>query len=178
VNYRFAVQASNPRTLRRFEQDDRTLFDAIQTVFPIETEFAFIVWNWVYIPITYKYDVCLLIDDIIELLELVLSNDSGRRIIQWPSNTFAGTWAVEWTGDGITLDAQWECVLGEIEAILADRPVVIMTRHDFVSEWKRLLETVAEALSSAGYSTRQISGFARLNALIARIPKRGILYRD
>jgi len=94
MTYRFAIQASNPRFLAHFDAGDASLSDAIQTVFPLEAEYALIVWNWVYIPITYKYDLSLMTEDIIGLIELMMSERSGNQTIQWPSSTFAATWSV------------------------------------------------------------------------------------
>ena len=59
--YRFTIQASSPRVVRRFDQSDQSLADALQTLFPVETEFALLVGNWVYLPLNYKYDWSLIV---------------------------------------------------------------------------------------------------------------------
>jgi len=133
MNYRFAVQASNPRCLAVFDADDQSLSDAIQTVFPLEAEYALIVWNWVYIPLSYKYDVSMMAEDLIDLIESMFSNENGRRTIQWPSNTFMATWSIEWNSETTTVNAEWICVLGETEPILATKPTVVLQTADFIS---------------------------------------------
>src|SRR5882762_374566 len=112
MEYRFVIQASNPRTLSQFDPDDSSLFDAIQTVFPLEAEYALLTWNWVYIPLDYKYDWCLLVDEVISLVECMTSEQSGSRTIHWPSNTFSAVWDVEWADGKVTVNATWKCVLG------------------------------------------------------------------
>lgn len=176
--YRFAVQASNPRSLTAFDTDDQSLSDAIQTVFPLETEYALIVWNWVYIPLSYKYDISMMAEDLIKLIELMFSKESGSRTIQWPSNTFASTWSVEWNNETTTVKAEWDCVLGETEPVLATKPIILLRTADFINEWKRLLETVGEALTAAGYTPEHLVGMRSLNEVIGRISHYGILYRD
>ncbi|MBK9260816.1 MAG: hypothetical protein IPM54_13480 [Polyangiaceae bacterium] len=178
MNYRFAVQASNPRRLTAFDADDQSLSDAIQTVFPLEAEYAVLVWNWIYIPLSYKYDVSLMVDDVIGLIDAVLSNSTGKRVIEWPSNTFSATWNVEWSAETTTIDAQWHSVLGETESILALRPKLVVATVDFISEWKRLLEIVANALKDAGYRFEHLSGLRQLDEIIGKLHHDGILYRE
>jgi hypothetical protein len=178
MNYRFAVQASNPRPLVAFDADDQSLSDAIQTVFPLEAEYGLIVWNWIYIPVTYKYDVSFMVDDIIELIDAMSSSSIGRRVIHWPSNTFAATWNIEWSDEIATIDAQWHSVIGDTESMLALRPKIVMPAAEFICEWKRLLETVAMALTNAGYSSEHLAGLRQLKGLIAKLHRDGILYRS
>lgn len=176
--YRFAVQASNPRFLTAFDADDQSLSDAIQTVFPLETEYALIVWNWIYVPLSYKYDISMMADDLVNLIELMLSHESGKQTIQWPSNTFAATWSIEWNNETTTVTAEWDCVLGETESVLATKPIILLPTANFISEWKRLLETIVEALTAAGYTPEQLVGMRLLNEVVKRVSHYGILYRS
>jgi hypothetical protein len=176
MNYRFAVQASNPRSLVAFDAEDQSLSDAIQTVFPLEAEYALIVWNWIYIPLNYKYDVSLIVDDLIELVEAISMNSNGKRVIMFPSNTFSATWDIEWNTETITIDAEWHSVLGNTEAMLALRPKVVVATTDFICEWKCLLETVAKALNNADYRCEGVAGLRRLQDIIGKLHSHGILY--
>jgi len=161
-----------------FDADDQSLSDAIQTVFPLEAEYALIVWNWVYIPLSYKYDVSMMVEDLIGLIDVMSSTSTGKRVIHWPSNTFSATWNVEWGNETTTIDAQWHSVLGETEPMLSLRPRMVMSTVEFICEWRRLLETVAEALRNAAYRSEQIAGLRQLEELIEKIYRNGILYRN
>jgi hypothetical protein len=176
-DYRFAVQASNPRFISTFDAADESLSDAIQTVFPLETEYALIVWNWIYIPLSYKYDISMMARDLIDLIELMSSSESGRRTIQWPSNTFASTWNIAWSNELTTVNAEWECVLGETESMLAAKPIIRLRTADFISEWKRLLETVVGALTAAGYTSEHLVEMRLLKDVVGEIKHDGLLYR-
>ena len=62
--YDFAIQASNPTVMSATGQRVKTLASAIPAIFPVTTEEAYMVWNWVPVRISYKYDLYVLIDDI------------------------------------------------------------------------------------------------------------------
>jgi len=177
MSYRFTIQASNPRQLAEFDSNDTNLSDAVQTVFPLDAECALLVWNWLYVPLTYKYDLSMMIDDIVGLVDAMLEEPSGHRTIQWPSNTFAATWKIKW-GSGVTeVEAEWISVVGETEALLTAKPKVILDSSGFIGEWRRPLEVILAALTSAGYGSALI-GMDKLSAVVSRIGCRGLLYRD
>lgn len=177
MSYRFAIQASNPRSSKTGNAGDRTLEDAMETVFPLEAEYAILIWNWIYVPLTYKYDLSLMVRDIVRVVDSVLSHATGSTTVQWPSNTFAATWRIEWEARSIRIDAEWTCVLGDVEALLCGRPTVVMTPNRFVAEWKRPLEIIAAALSRAGY-TEELVGMPDLLAVLNKIEQRGSLYEE
>src|SRR5438067_2089483 len=156
MTYSFVIQASNPRALVCFDADDASLSDAIQTVFPLEAEYALLTWNWIYVPLSYKYDLSLMVDDIIALVEAMTSEEGGHKSIRWPSNTFAATWNIDWKGGEATITATWECVIGSTEGLLNSRPIVVVGFRDFVREWRRPLEVVTSALESAGYTAQAL----------------------
>lgn len=177
TNSHFSIQASNPRTLIRYDANDTTLSEAIQTVFPLETEHAIMSWNWIYVPLSYKYDLSMMIDDIIALANDVLSSPQGSRTIHWPSNTFASLWTIDWTHPNITVEAEWTSVVGDTESMLSARSKVTMGAVDFVEEWKQPLELIMGSLTSAGYGA-SLLGMDRLLAVVGRIGRPGILYRE
>jgi hypothetical protein len=174
----FIIQASRPRMLRANDPDDDTLSDAIQTIFPMDTERAILVWNHVYVPLGYKYDVSLMADDIVQICDDILSNMDGTRLIHWPSNTFAAVWKVVWTSGVVSVEAQWNRVVGGTESILAGRPSISIPTQDFLAEWKGPLDVVCAALKIAGYTPEQITELHRLKNVVARLPRYGQLYPE
>ena len=51
----FSVQASNPKYWKNvLDEEDSSLSDAIETIFPLNTEYAFLEWNHIFIPLSYK----------------------------------------------------------------------------------------------------------------------------
>src|SRR5882762_688622 len=136
MTYRFAIQASNPRTRATFDATAENLSDAIESVFLRETEYALLIWNWICIPLSYKYDLSLMVDDIVDLVEDMVRETMGHRMIHWPSNTFASTWNVKWQDGKVMINATWECVLGKTEGLLAERSMIAAELAQFVGEWR------------------------------------------
>jgi hypothetical protein len=174
----FIIQSSNPRSESACDPDDASLSDAIQTVFPMDTEDMLIVWNGIYVPLSYKYDVSLMTDDILDLCSDIIAAAEGYRRICWPSNTFAAVWDIRWGSDIVTVQTQWNRVVGGTEALLVARSCISIPREDFLAEWKRPLEIVADALRKAGYTQKQIPRVAFLDDIITKLPDHGHLYRE
>lgn len=172
----FSIQASNPRVLRTYDSNDESLSDAIQTVFPLDTEWALITWNGIFTPLNYKYDWSLLADDVIALLDDMLANARGAKTIHWPSNTFSSIWSITWTDETVVVRAQWNCVLGGLLDLLRAKPIVTTSKSRFMAEWKRPLQVIGDALRTAGYSVEQLPSLAQLEAVCAKVPGSGELY--
>ncbi|BAY41833.1 hypothetical protein NIES2111_62290 (plasmid) [Nostoc sp. NIES-2111] len=64
----FYIQVSNPIFLYSPSEIVSDLAEAIQVIYPMETEKAFIIWNHTYIPLSYKYNLSVIIDDILPML--------------------------------------------------------------------------------------------------------------
>ena len=171
----FTLQASNPQPVLQFDSDDASIADAIQTIFPLNTERAFLNWNYVYVPLSYKYDLSLMIDDVIGLIETIAGNARGTTSIHWPSNTFAATWTLAWNDEHLTIDAEWRSVSGNVEQLLSARPHIVLRTGEFLAEWKRPLDIILKALSAAGYN-EGLRGMARLRRVVEVIPGSGLLY--
>lgn len=174
----FYIQASNPDMIRECDPADESLSDALQAVFASNTERLIMIWNGIFIPLSYKYDISLMVDDILVLCSEMLAAESGSQRIGWPSSTFTVVWDVEWSGATVSVNGLWNCVIGGTEAQLARKPGILMPRVEFLSEWKRPLEIVLNALREAGYTERQIRGFGGLVDVVSRLPQRSELYGD
>jgi hypothetical protein len=62
------IQAGCPRNTAEHDRDDEDLCEAVETVFPLEAECMVMVWSGVYIPLSYKYDLGVMLADIIEIM--------------------------------------------------------------------------------------------------------------
>jgi hypothetical protein len=174
----FRVQASNPRWRRVFNEEDGHIGDALETVFPMQTEDAYMVWNWVHVPIGYKHTLSFLIQDAVMILEELSQKVSGSLINRWPSNNFAATWHMQWDAENLRIQAEWESVVGGTEALLNARPIVIIKKGAFISEWKQVLGVALHALTDAGYTDGDLNDLERLRRVYESIPEPGILYQE
>lgn len=73
----FYIQACNPINNRTVDENDSKLMEAIETIFPMRTEAAIMVWNYVSIPLSYKYDISYMINDIIIVIQELVMKQEG-----------------------------------------------------------------------------------------------------
>ncbi|MEQ7053300.1 hypothetical protein ABN764_21900 [Paenibacillaceae sp. P-4] len=173
----FIIQASCPRITGVFDSEAESLSDAIESSFPLLTENAVIVWNYVPILLGYKYDISIMIDDILEILEVLRKEDSGAKTIHWASNTFAHVWHLSWDSTQLVIKAKWGDVSGRTGQLLQNSGNVTLTKQSFSSEWKRVLQNLITALSKLGYSEEGLPGMKRLVHEYEVIETEGKIYR-
>ena len=113
----FYIQASNPAYIKNFDMNDVTLADAIETSFPLETESAVLVWNYIPILISYKYDISYMMEDLIKLLNLLLSEECYCYTIEWLPDTFRCNWELSWKKGEVTIITAWESTVGNLEPL-------------------------------------------------------------
>jgi hypothetical protein len=109
---RFTIQASNPRTSGEYLAEDEDLNEAMQTVFPMLTEYIVIRWHYRPILISYKYDLSVCMLDVLALLEVLVAREEGVLDLSFPSDTFRSRWHVEWSHGQVSIQVDWDSVLG------------------------------------------------------------------
>ncbi|MCM1259109.1 MAG: hypothetical protein NC307_14835 [Roseburia sp.] len=174
----FYIQASNPRTLYSLELEDESLSDAIESAFVSNTENAILVWNYISIPLSYKYDISYMIEDILNLLSSLQKMAKGKMEIHWLPDTFRCNWLISWDADQLRIEAKWECTVGHLEGLLNEKPVITLTPKEFLSEWKEILFMVIKGLKNCGYDEYKIKGMQKLLEQYSHIEELGVLYRD
>ena len=174
----FIIQASNPHSAADHDVRVDSLGDAIETVFPLNTEDALLIWNHIYVPLSYKYDIAIIMSDVLDIIEAIHASPQSSHSVHWPSNTFAAIWNMRWDQGMIEVQSKWNCVVGGTEALLVSKPEIRIPCEDFVAEWKRPLQIAERALAKAGYSVEQVSELGRLQTVLANCNRDGQLYRD
>lgn len=172
----FVIQAGSPRTEPSYDPHDESLSDAAQASFPPHTESMIIVWNRVCIPLGYKYDVSLVLDDALDLVVAMTTEAASTRTVHWPSTSFGASWTVTWADSMTTIHATWRSIVGDTEKLLRDSGPIAVPVESFVAEWKRPFEIIARAIRGAGYSEQQIPRLATLEHVCRQIPRYGELY--
>ncbi len=173
----FWIQASCPKYTGVFDGEDQILSNAIETIFPMMTEKAIMVWKSIYVPLCYKYDISYMIDDVLTILEKLRCNPSGEISIHWASNTFANVWNIKWSDGNMVIDSEWGSVLGHTEQILNSKGAIILSKQSFLSEWKKVLFTIMLGLKESGYTEENLPGMTRLIVEHNAIDCEGILYK-
>jgi len=173
----FRIQVNCPRISGILNEDDESLDEAIETVFLLNTETMIMIWNDVYIPLTYKYDLSVIMKDIMIMLEKLCNSSSGKLTIHWPSNTFSSIWNFQWEDNKLKIDTRWFTVIGDTEGLLNSRNVIEIDKTSFIQEWKTLLLKIRWALEESGYNSAKIPEMERLAHHCNIIPGGGILYQ-
>lgn len=173
----FYIQASKPRAAGAYDAEDNSLGEAVETAFPLDTESAVMVWHHLYIALSYKYDVSVIISDLVAMLTALMRPGPGTHEVQWASNTFLSRWKLRWnTENELTVDAEWTAVVGVPVDVVQRAGGIRMPKEQFVAEWKELLSRVLTALTASGYGEAQVAGLAELRQLHEQLPRRGVLY--
>lgn len=174
----FCIQASCPKYTGLYDDSDYNLSTAIETAFFMMGEKAIMIWNNVYIPLCYKYDISYMMEDILNILENLRTIPKGELNVHWASDTFANIWEVKWDDEYVEIYSEWGSVLGHTEEMLRLKGPILISKESFANEWKRVLHNVIEGLKLSGYSKEKISGIDRLVSEYSIIKKQGILYKS
>jgi hypothetical protein len=172
----FYIQASNPVFTKEFVSEDESLSDAIESSFPMLTESVILMWNHIAIPLSYKYDISYMIDDILVLLNSLSTKQNGELVIHWLPDTFRSDWEVQWDKQVLKVYSRWECTVGHLENILNINPEISMKTDDFIYEWKKVLGIIIEGLKTCGYSVLTITDMKKLISVYSEITDNGVLY--
>lgn len=165
----FAIQLGCPK-FEIFDNDivDETINveEAIELIFPLETEFLIMIWNKVCIPLTYKYDVSIMINDFISILNFMNSDQGKELVIEWPSNTFSGNWILSKSKNKINISSKWTAVIGDIETQLNERNSILMDQKLFEIEIRKILCFLNSALKKSGLDLDKIYDYNHLKESI------------
>lgn len=173
---KFAIQACNPKTIKN-KNCENSLSGAIENIFPLNTENAFLCWNHIYVPLSYKYDLSYMINDILNMIYKIESNDEGCLLIHWLPDTFRCDWVINWNQVEIKIESKWECTVGRLEKLLNASGDVILPKELFINEWKCVLKKIIDGLATCGYDSAILSGMDYLIEVYNMIENMGILYQ-
>lgn len=174
---KFLIQANSPECTMNFDKEDYSLATAIETVFPLITEDAILMWHHLCIPLSYKYDVSCMMEDILKMLYKIRTNLIGELPIIWSSDAFASKWIIKWNEKDIFITSEWENVVGQVQKLLNSKNEIIIEKKSFMSEWKKILDNVLIALKKCGYDEK-LQGMSTLIREFDEIIDYGVLYQE
>ena len=174
----FNLQVSNPHYNKKIDLEDESITEAMETIYPLFNEKAIMVWNNIYIPLCFKYDISVMIPDIIIMLKLLQQKESGEQVVIWPSDTFEALWDIKWNGDRVNITSSWKSVVGSLENILNENHEIQIAKNSFLSEWKMLLKKIVDAITEVGYEQKNLPDLIELINLESSITGYGELYKD
>ncbi|MBL7997878.1 MAG: hypothetical protein JNL32_04485 [Candidatus Kapabacteria bacterium] len=162
----FELKINNPTILR---VDDNecilSLDDAIESIFPLETEHLVLIWNEVIIPLSFKYDISLMVLDFIKIFQFTKDNQSSRLEIHWASNTFAAIWNFEKSKYSVNINTVWRSVIGGTEDILNVKNKNEVSIDNLQKEIMKLLRFLKYAIEKSGVNSNLIEDFEKLREI-------------
>lgn len=174
----FYIQAGNPRLCGKIDMEDKKLSDAIETVFLLNTENAIMVWNHINIPLSYKYDISYMMDDLLKLLRCLYENEAGTMTIHWLPDTFRCNWFIMWQHGQMKIESHWECTVGNLEGLLNNHSEISLPVNAFANEWKEVLRIITAGLKRCGYDEDKIKDMKQLFKQYELIADVGYLYKE
>jgi hypothetical protein len=163
----FKIQISNPATIKDRNRDDGNIVAAIQSIFPLVNEYCFIIWDHIFIPLSYKYDISIMIKDILRIINFIKKEEKCLEI-HWASNTFFSLWKMEFTSHSVIIESTWKTVLGDLTELLKKKTVLEVDKQVFLNEWKTLALFVKNKLEEAGYNSTNLEDFDELENMMMR----------
>jgi hypothetical protein len=158
----FSIEIRDTPTLAAVEESDRTLGEALQSIYSIGDD-AYLTIDSTQFRIGLKYDLGLMIDDLVPLVRSVQEKPAGHFRIDWASSSFPFEWSLDWTSEVVDLRSRRRAEGGSGPTEFRAR----IPRADFLAQWGLLLRSVLSALTRAGYSESQISNLDQLRKACA-----------
>jgi hypothetical protein len=170
------MQVSNPVIQIPDVKKVEDLSEAIEAIFPLATEDAILYWNWIPVRISYKYDLSVLITDLIFMLESLTTSDKGNYEVHFGSSSFRAQWKLSWKANVLTITSNWDSISGNYEDLLNKRNQLEVSRSQFLDEWKALLRKVIESVEQSGVEIEDKHEINALRKIEASIASFGNLY--
>ena len=137
----FIIQLSNPTIESEVPTAVSDFSEAIEALFISNTEDAILIWDNIPIRLNYKYDISVIVDDLVPLLEQLSSNsEQGNHVIYFASSSFSTEWSLEWVNSLLKINSRWYTIVGNYEELLNEHGTIELTINEFLGEWKPLLQ--------------------------------------
>jgi hypothetical protein len=158
----FELQLNSPKILSINEEESMNLEDAIESAFPLKTENLVLIWNNISIPLTYKYDVSIMIFDFMRIISFLKEDDATRLEIHWASNTFATIWEINKKNNSVYIKTKWSNVIGGQIELLNNKNENILKINEFQNEIKKLLCFIKISIEKSSRNHKLIEDFEKL----------------
>lgn len=158
----FKLQLGNPIILQVVGDEISNLENAIESIFPLETEYLILIWNYIFIPLSYKYDLSLMVLDLIEVLCFLERKGDEELDLHWASNTFACVWKLKKMDTSVSIKTTCENVRGGVKTLLDNCNEVSIGSSELKTEIKKLLLFLKQSLEKSGINISKIDDYMKL----------------
>ena len=161
-----SIQISNPILLPITDEEVTSLEDVIENIFPLDTEYLILIWNNIFIPLNYKYDISVMILDFIKIFDFLKDDETDTLEMHWASNTFSSIWKMEKRNSYVNIKSFWKSVNGGIEDKLNELSENTIALNDFTEEIKKLLVFLKNSIQKSGIDCHLIEDCTILDNVV------------
>jgi hypothetical protein len=172
----FSIQLSVVKYIDSPSREYQDMEEALYHVVSEHSENAYLSWNHVPVQVSYKYDVFVMVPDVLKMMEAISTNRAGELCINWCSDTFSSRWDMKWAGSSIYVRSDWGSVVGELAHHLNQRRELTISCGSFLGEWASLLERLLKVIDDTQAIILDNRDTERARALLQHIAERGSLY--
>lgn len=166
-NADFVILPGQPEGLSSAVGAASGLSEAIELCFPMSSEDARMFWGGINVPINYKYDISVMYEDIVELLQSCLNDESAT--VYFCSNTFAGTMSIHPVFESFRVTGKWEALSGGKETELNKIPELTVNKSFFMLSWCGPLREVLRVVGRSNLRIRLKRELDELQKLLSRV---------
>lgn len=159
----FKIQINNPKSIYQAIDYEISIEEAIENIFPLENDYAIMIWNNIFIPLTYKYDISCMILDFIRIVNYIDDSNEITLEIFWASNTFSSIWILRKEQNVIQISSQWTTVIGGVESLLNSNNLNIVQKDELKNEIVKLIHFLKNTLQINYNDVNKIEGFDLIN---------------
>ncbi|SMP35267.1 hypothetical protein [Chryseobacterium profundimaris] len=138
----FEIILNHPRidkkkTLTKF----KSVGELIENIFPFSEDYLYVKWRGISIPVSYKYDLSMILEDFVYIVKFLESSENLLSLA-FPSNTFDVEWNMRKEYGKIIIQSKWNTVLSHNEKILNENSYLIVDIDTFKSQIFKMLEFI------------------------------------
>ena len=141
----FSIDTGQPGIIGGQVATYRDCSEAIEDMFEWPTNEAYIVFGEYTIQVMYKYDLCVMIDDIIDMIHQLDVRNSGNCNIEFGSSSFRTGWELSWNEDDLGITAHWESIVCNPKDLVGKTTNISVSKMLFIKEWLKILQVIKSA---------------------------------
>ena len=162
----FKIQISNPKVEDIKSEIYFEFSDFIQDIFSDDNEELIMNWNRIRIPISYKYDISIILLDFLHLINSINSADKSNVKICFGSNSFFAVWICEWDDNNIKTISNWNQVSGFVTNLLNDKNELIINKLEFLNEIYKIIFFISDLIETKKIIIREQSEISILEKVL------------
>jgi hypothetical protein len=155
----FKIHLGNPEIARVCETNSLSLREAIESAFQVETDYMYLQWKYIHIPISYKYDAGYMVHKLIQVMQF-LEDPAQTELEHWFMNdTFVVRWKINKTGANVSIVSNWEAVPGGLQAQLNAMGVIVLNANEMLAELHKLMQFMVCAIRRSDIDPSLVNDF-------------------